>query len=583
MKSVEFKDFTFTYLHTDEPALKGVTFDLEEGTVVGIIGPSGAGKSTLIKALNGLVPQVDLGIAKGDAIICGQNTREHEVNQLARYVGIVLQDPEVQIFSLKVRDDIAFGPANLGVPRGEILKRVETAMKECELEPMAERNPNHLSGGEQQSLAIAGSLAMEPRVLAFDEPVSMLDPLGKERVMEIMRNVTHKRGTTSIVTESGEDIEAIADTVDRVIALDHGQIAMDGTPEEVLKSDKVSEMGVGRPQVTELFLALQARGITFEHIPISLEQAVEQLRRKLYESGVRKLERPPAREVAAPRTFGETVVEVKNLHHFYDASVHALKGVSLTVPKGQIVGVIGQNGSGKTTLARHLVGLLKPSNKDATLRILGQDITKMRLDKIIHLVNYVFQNPDDQLFAETVRDEVAFAPNMLDLKPDEIERLTNEALKVFGLTEHADRYVHGLDEDLKTYLAITCILPLHPEVLLIDEPTTGLDTHGEVRMMQSLRRLRDEEGKTIIIITHNMKTVANHCDRVVVMSRGEVVLDGTPRQVFAQPEKLLAADIRPPQITRLAQSLASEFGGPLDILTIDEMADMIAYSLGKEN
>lgn len=580
MSLISFEDFSFRYLHQKDQALSEVNLAIDEGSVVGILGPAGAGKSTLVKALNGLVPKVDIGYQDGDVVVNGLNTREHEVNQMAHYVGVVMQNPEVQIFSLRVRDDIAFGPANLGFPREEIFRRVEDAMVQSELLPMADRNPNDLSGGEQQSLAIAGLLAMEPKVMAFDEPISMLDPLGKERVMGVMRQVTRNQNTTSITTEAGADIESVAEVVDWLILVHQGKVLAAGPPQEILASEMIVDIGVGRPQVTELFLELQEQGLPFEKLPITLPEAHQLLRDALIAAGVQKLVRPPGVTEDRPREFGETVVEVENVHHWYNEEVHALRGVSFTIPQGQIVGIIGQNGSGKTTLARHLVGLLKPTNKkEAALRVKGQDISKLRIDKIIGMINYVFQNPDDQLFAETIWEEVAFAPKMQDLKDDQVERLTKEALDVFELYPHRNRYVHGLDEDLKTYLAISCILPLAPDVLLIDEPTTGLDTQGEIKMMESLRRLRDEEGKTIVIITHNMKTVGNHCDRVMVMSRGELILDGPPRQIFAQDQKLLQADIRPPQITRLGQMLAEEFECPRDILTVEEMASILDYSL----
>ena len=581
MKSIEFQNFSFQYLNQDGKALEEVSFEVEEGKVVGILGPAGAGKSTLIKALNGLVPKVDIGYQDGDAIINGMNTREHDVNVMARHVALVLQNPEIQIFSIKVWDDVAFGPANLGVPKAEIYQRVADALKETGLDVMEDRNPNELSGGEQQALAIAGLLAMKPRVMAFDEPVSMLDPLGKERVLEIMTQITRKENTTSLATESGADIESISEVVDQFVLLDKGKVIMSGAPRQVLESDLIEQVGVGRPQVTDVFLKLVKRGHQFEIIPITLQEAYTVSKEKMVALGLTQILRPPEYPTDSNRQFGETVVEVKNLHHYYNPEVHALKGVSLEIPKGQIVGIIGQNGSGKTTLARHLVGLLKPTNKDASLRIMGQDITKLRIDKIIKMINYVFQNPEDQLFAETIYDEIAFAPKMMDLPKEQVEQLTEEALKVFDLTEHSKRYVYSLDEDLKTYLAISCILPLHPEILLIDEPTTGLDIRGEIVMMERLRRLRDDQGKTIVIITHNMKTIANHCDRVVVMTGGNILLEGTPRQVFVQDQKLLEADIRPPQVTRLGQMLAAEFGCPRDILTVDEMVEVFDYSLHK--
>jgi|YNPBryunderm2012_1023409.scaffolds.fasta_scaffold00239_6 energy-coupling factor transporter ATP-binding protein EcfA2 len=581
MKSIEAKEFSFRYLHQaeGEKALSNLTFEVDEASVVGIIGRAGAGKSTLVKSLNGLVPKVDLGYQEGDMIVDGLNTRQYDVNQLARHVGIVLQNPEVQIFSLTVRDDVAFGPANLGLPREEIFQRVAEAISAAELEHLVDRNPNDISGGEQQCLAIAGILAMQPKIMAFDEPVSMLDPLGKQRVMNILKQVTRRSGTTSITTESGADIEAVAEVVDRIIAIDQGKLLLDGDPATVLQDDRIQQIGVGRPQVTELFLQLRKRGINFERIPITLADAENLLKDKLNQLGVKRLMRPPHFRLHQVNNFGPTVVEVENLHHFYNPQVHALKGVSFEIPERQIVGIIGQNGSGKTTLARHLVGLLKPTNKDSVLKVKNTDIKKLRLDKIIRMINYVFQNPDDQLFAETIWDEIAFAPRMIDLPEDEVKRLTEEAMKVFDLEAHKDRYIFGLDEDLKTYLSISCILPLKPDILLIDEPTTGLDEQGEVKMMQSLRYLRDQMGKTIVIITHNMKTVGNHCDRVLVMSKGNLILDGTPREVFANEEKLLEADILPPQITRLGQALSKDFGCPKDILTVDEMVEVLDYSI----
>lgn len=581
MISIEAKEFSFRYLHQaeGEKALSNLTFEVEEASVVGIIGRAGAGKSTLVKSLNGLVPKVDLGYQEGDMIVDGLNTRQYDVNQLARHVGIVLQNPEVQIFSLTVRDDVAFGPANLGLPREEIFQRVAEAISAAELEQLVDRNPNDISGGEQQCLAIAGILAMQPKIMAFDEPISMLDPLGKQRVMNILKQVTRRSGTTSITTESGADIEAVAEVVDRIITIDQGKLLLDGDPATVLQDDRIQQIGVGRPQVTELFLQLRKKGINFERIPITLADAENLLKNKLHQLGVKRLIRPHDFRLQQFNHFGPAVVEVENLHHFYNPQVHALKGVSFEIPERQIVGIIGQNGSGKTTLARHLVGLLKPTNKDSVLKVKGTDIKKLRLDKIIRMINYVFQNPDDQLFAETIWDEIAFAPRMIDLSEDEVKRLTEEAMRVFDLETHKDRYIFGLDEDLKTYLSISCILPLKPDILLIDEPTTGLDEQGEVKMMQSLRHLRDQMGKTIVIITHNMKTVGNHCDRVLVMSKGNLILDGTPREVFANEEKLLDADILPPQITRLGKALSKDFGCPKDVLTVDEMVEILDYSI----
>ncbi|NPV39931.1 MAG: ATP-binding cassette domain-containing protein [Anaerolineae bacterium] len=576
MKTVFFKDYSFRYLHQneDERALNKLNLEIAEGSVVGVIGKAGAGKSTFVKSLNGLCPQVDIGYQDGDLFIDGANVRDREVYEMANKVGIVLQNPELQIFSLTVYDDIAFGPSNLGVKREEIIRRVENVVDAIELRPLIHRSPNNLSGGEQQLLAIAGILAMEPKILAFDEPVSMLDPIGKEQVLKAMFGVTEKNNTLSIITESGADIEAVAEFVDYIVVLDEGKIIASGPAEEVLKNDIVSEVGVGQPQVTELFNKLGKDGIKLDKTPITLNGAVNVLKKELKDKGINSVKRITARGAHKKREFGETIIEVKNLHHYYKNGTHALKGVSLDIPKGQMVGIIGQNGSGKSTLAKHLVGLLKPTNKDAVLKLGDLDCMnpKTKLSDIIKISNYIFQNPDEQLFAETVREEIRFAPRMLEMSKKQMDQEVQEAMDVFDLYPYRKRFIYGLDEDIKTYLAIACVLPMHPEILLIDEPTTGLDTFGEIKMMESLHRLNDEFGKTIVIITHNMKTVANHCDRAIVLSKGEIILDGAPRDVFTQNEELLKADIYPPQITRLGQELAREMDFPRDILTVDEMA-----------
>lgn len=581
MSIVEFRDVSFRYLRRKAHALKNINLSLEKGTTVAILGPAGAGKTTLVKAVMGVVPHIDPGYLDGDVLVNGWGTRDHGVPDMARHVSLVLENPDVQIFSLTVKDDIAFGPANLGMSPDEIWERVAYAMRETQLVGLGDRNPNNLSGGQQQSLAIAGALAMRPRVLAMDEPVAMLDPVGKERVMSVVRGVTKgDTQATTIITESGADIESLAGNVDRVVALRQGEVVLDGPAGEALADPVLEEIGVGRPQVTDLFLKLRDAGRKLPYIPVDLDRAVEALRRLLAEAGVSQIELPAGYGGSPGRHFGEQIVQVENLHHTYPPDVHALRGVDLAIREGEIVGIIGQNGSGKTTMARHLVGLLKPTNRrEAVVRVMGQNVTKLRFRQIIKMINYVFQNPDDQIFADTVWEEVAFAPEMMGFSKEEIKPLVEEALETFNLTGYEKRYTMALPEDLKTYLAIACVFPLKPQILLIDEPTTGLDTKGERIMMRSLGTLRDA-GHTIVIITHNMKTIAEHCDRVIAMAEGKILLEGTPRALFAQPERLLEAEIKPSQITQLGQRL-NDIGFPPDVLTVDEMVGIVLHNLGR--
>jgi energy-coupling factor transporter ATP-binding protein EcfA2 len=580
MALVEARDYSFRYLRGKEPALKNINLTIDAGTVVGVVGKAGAGKSTLLKALMGIVPHIEPGYMEGDLTVAGKPIRDNDVSQMAHHVSIVLETPEVQIFSLTVKDDIAFGPANLGLPRSEIWERVHYAIRESELEGFEERNPNNLSGGEQQSLALAGALAMRPKLLAMDEPVSMLDPLGKERVMGIMERVARTGDATTIISESGADIEAIAEKVDRVVALHEGRLLLDGGP-DALADPRMEEIGVGRPQVSELFDILRQKGVKIDSLPTTLPAAEEAVRRLLGDHKIRSVQVPgDYRNGRSQRTFGDVIVDVSDLRHTYPPDVQALRGVSFQIRSGEMIGVIGQNGSGKTTMARHLVGLLKPTDKASKITVLGSDVTRLKMRDIIRKINYVFQNADDQIFANTIREEIAFAPEMMEVPKEEAEALIQDALTTFHLEGHEQDYTLSLPEDLKTYLSIASIYPLKPQVLLIDEPTTGLDTHGERTMMDSLCKLRDA-GHTLVIITHNMKTVARYCDRAIVMSKGQIVMDGAVREIYGQPDALLAADIRPPQITRLGQDLR-DLDLPQDVLTVEEMARVLTFNLRNE-
>lgn len=569
--SVRFEDFAFTYLGQKEPALRDINLRIEGGTV-GVIGPTGAGKTTLLMALNGLVPQTAVGHQKGDVIIKGLNTRDHPTSELARHVGLVMENPVTQLFSLTVIDDVAFGPSNLGLPINEIRKRVEFALEATRLKGFEKRDPNDLSGGEQQSLAIADILAMNPEILAMDEPICMLDPIGKSIVLSLIKRLSKEGKVTIILSESGADIDDVIKYLDRVVVLHHGEIVLDDSPVDALQSDIFKEAGIGYPQVTELFLRLRDKKPSIP-IPVTLEEANEYIREE-YEGKEERMPEVvragPKREVRVPPK-AEPIIKVRNLHHVYPPDIEALRGVSLDVYEGEMVGLIGQNGSGKTTLAYHLVGLLKPTNPDAQVIVDGIAVIKEPISKTVEHINYVFQNPDSQLFAEKVWDEIAFGPKNMELKDEEIKRRVAEAMKLFNIEGYESSYTISLSRDLKTFIAISSILAMKPKILLIDEPTTGLDAKGVTKVMEVLLNQRNA-GCTVIVISHNMKLIAKYCDSVIVLKDGKVLTAGGTREVFSNPGVLKEAYILPPPITQLAQ-LIKEF--PPDILTVDEMYDIL--------
>lgn len=566
MYPVEFKDFSFTYLGRKHKALNSISLQIEEGTITGILGSAGAGKTTLVQAMNGLVPNEVPGYSKGDVLVDGKSTNNVDPALLAEKVGLVLEKPGTQLLALTVYDDIAFGPSNLGLTIPEIQDRVDFGLTASRLKGLEKRNPEELSGGQQQSLAIADILAMRPKLLALDEPVAMLDPEGKDRVLSVVSSLVHEGQTTLAITESGSDLESIIKYLDRVVVLKKGELVADGKPEKVLTSSVLDDVGVGRPQTAVLFdrLGVQA--------PADALESIQGARDYLMSMKVRYSSAAPQRPTPPPPS--ELAVKVSNLRHTFDGEVFALNGVSLSVPRGEILGIIGQNGSGKTTLCLHMVGILKPSNADASIFVDGTDVTKIHIREVIKHANYVFQNPDNQLFQEKVKEEIAYGLRMTGAPEGEIPPQVSDTLAKFGLEEYSDAYVQDLPRDAKTLLAVASVQVMKPKVLFVDEPTNGMDK-GKADWAVELFKGFNRAGQTLVVVSHNMNVIAKLCTRIAVMKAGEIILEGPTREVFAQSEVLKTANIRPPTITQISQSLSSQ-GFPRDVLSVEEFVASVS-------
>ena len=545
---VRFDDVTFSYMMGEKPVLSNINLSIKEGTITAIIGPTGAGKSTLLKLLNGIVPKVTGGKLEGRVIVNGLDTKTNSIPELARHVAIVLEDPSVQIFMLSVEDEVAFGPSNLGLPKEEIMKRLKFALESTGLMKFGMRNPNELSGGEQQLLAIAGALAMKPKILALDEPLSMLDPIGKRQVLQVIKELVNRRETTMIITESGADISMISDIIDRAIILHNGKIIADGDPRTIFSSNILTQIGVRRPQVVEVSLELRKY---YQNFPICL--SVKELANNL-RNVVKHFGTSGSSQRAVKSTKRKSIISVENLHFVYPGGVHALRGVSLDVPENTLVGLIGQNGSGKTTLALNLVGLLKPTNNDAKIIVDGVDVIKSDVHEVIKHINYVFQNPDHQIFNDTVEEEIAYGLKNLGLRDDEVRERMDDAIEFFELEAYRKAYPLTLPRHLRKRVAIASIYAMKPKILIIDEPTTGLDTRETRRLINKILEYV-KHGNTVIIITHDIETIAEYADYLIVMNNGKVLLTGRPEEVFSEYSTLKEADILPPQVTQVCREL----------------------------
>jgi len=573
--SVEIRDLSVTYLRhgkpTGDPVLRGINLKIKKGERFGILGPTGSGKTTLCYCLNGLIPREIPSIVEGEVIVKGVKTKDTPIEKITQNVGLVFSNPEFSVVEILVEDDIAFGPSNLNLSIEEINKRVKFAIEACRLKGYEKRSTGDLSGGETQAVAIAGILAMMTPIIVLDEPMTMLDPIGKETVANVLSNLSKNLGLTIIMTEAGNDIEYFTRFVDRIAVLYNGEIlAVDTTQRIMSNIELMRKIGIEPPPVTTLFSDV----VQPEKVPVKTEEAIALLK-GLIKS--RKLKLPSEKKILESQKVETTnkrkrvpIITVRNLHYVYPPDIRALKGINLDIYSGEKVAIIGQNGSGKTTLSYNLVGLLRPTNKDAKVNVAGLEVSnkKTPLHEIVKVINYAFQNPDAQLSQDTIWEEVTYGLKLMELPEKEIERRAMAALNLFGIADKKDEYILQASLDLKRYTTIASLVALEPKILILDEPTNGLDFEGAQVVMRAVEHL-NKNGMTIIFITHNMELVAKYADRVIVMKDGNIYLEGTPKQVFTNPEKLKEAYLYPPQIARCFQALSTE-GFPPDILTVEE-------------
>jgi energy-coupling factor transporter ATP-binding protein EcfA2 len=558
--AVSIEGLAYRYRGQQKPALKGVDLEVAEGEFVVVMGPSGAGKSTLCVSLNGLIPHFFKGQMEGEVRVGERSTREGRVGEFAQEVGLVFQDFEAQLFSTNVALEVAFGPENFGVERQEMIERVERVLGQVRLQGYEKRTPATLSGGQKQRLAIASVLAIEPRILCLDEPTTDLDPIGKLGIFKIAEDLKDRDDVTLIVVEheTEETIDA-----DRIIVLRDGEIVADRPAREVLRDVELLEESSVMPlQVTRYFHEM---GLWQGQLPLTPQEGVAEFRRRGWRVNPDRHKRLVEADGKRKEGYGEPVIEVEGLTHRYPNGVVALEGVDLTVRKGEFLAVVGQNGSGKTTLVKHFNGLLKPT--EGTVRV-GDDETKEQgLRGLGQSVGYVFQNPDHQIFSDTVSDEVAFGPKIRGMEEGEIGERVEEALAAVGLEGRGGEDPFGLTKGERQRVAVASVLAVRPEVLILDEPTTGLD-YAEQRSMMDLVKGLNEAGSTIIVVTHTMWVVAEYAHRAVVVRDGRISQQGTVREVFAEEDELHDAALRPPHIVSLGNAL----GYP--VLSVGEMIEL---------
>ncbi|MFO7246904.1 MAG: energy-coupling factor transporter ATPase [Thermaerobacter sp.] len=563
---VKVENFYFRYRAGEPIRLSDICFEVKPGQFVAIIGPSGCGKSTLSMALNGIIPhEMEQCEIAGTVLVAGKNTRQHRPQELVVHVGTVLQDPEWQLTRPTVEDEIAFALENLGVPRGEIARRIDAVVDLFGLGEFRERSPNELSGGQKQRVAIAAAFAMEPDILLLDEPMSELDPAGKHLLMDAVLTLRARRNTTILFID--HNLELVLPHADQVLLLQGGRLLRDAPP-GVLFADRQALEAVGfePPQVTQALAAAWPE-VPRETLPLSAEAAARLIRDRLKVpvpagAGGEAAPRPDGGGGTAPDGEGDAPVVARLedvVFRYPGAARPAVDGVDLTIHRGELVCLIGANGAGKSTLARLVAGLLRPTR--GVVSVGGTPLTALGQAEIARRVGYVFQNPDFQFFNTTVFNEIAFALRLQKLPEDQIRQRVEEVAEGLGIAPYLQEHPHFLSRGERRRVAIATVLAMRPDLIVLDEPTTGLDQATARRMMDLVLSLK-AQGRTILLLTHEMQWVAAAGDRAVVMAGGRVLADGRPAEIFAMGDQLHQAGIVLPPLLELGRMLAP-LGAPV--------------------
>lgn len=559
---IEFQNLTFTYEGADQPALKDIDLTISPGEIILITGPAGSGKTTLCCCINGLVPHFHEGDLIGDVLVREHNTRRSRVGGLASLVGMVFQDPESQLVTNSVADEVAFGPENFGVPREEINQRVADALRDTRLEGYDEREPHTLSGGEQQACVIAAIYAMQPEIYVMDEPLANLDPEGKAKVLRVVVELAKQRGKTLVLVEHA--LEEVLPLVDRIIVVDKGQIVRDGPVEEILEAGDIPFVFT-RPPVVRLG---EKYGLT--PLPLSSQDFYEKFQARYNVDNIQW-------EDSSQNDFkvGMQVIKIEDISFSYNKNPNnqreVLRNISLSVGAGEMVAILGRNGSGKTTLVRHIIGLLQPDAGKVV--VLNKDVALTPTYELARDVGFCFQNPNHQIVSFNVRDEIIFGLKAHGIEPGDFDSRIQESLEFVNMLDYIDTEVFDLGIGQKKRITLASVLSLRPEILIVDEPTTGQDPRMALEIFEIIKRLNDS-GTTVLIITHQIDYAAAYAKRAVVLDGGRIKFDGAIKDLLIDQDLMQASALEMPQTTRLA-SLMSRHGIPPWLVTMEALDQAI--------
>ena len=567
--------------------LQDISLSIERGSFTAVLGHNGCGKSTLAKHFNAILLP-----SGGKVYVDGIDTAiEDKIFDVRQRVGMVFQNPDNQIVATIVEEDVAFGPENLGIPRKELRSRVDEALEAVGMTEYKDKAPHQLSGGQKQRVAIAGIIAMRPDCIVLDEPTAMLDPRGRREVIATIRRLNQEYVITVVLITHYMDEAAQAD---RVLVFDDGKPILDGTAREVFSHVSIlKQVGLDVPQTTELLYQLQKSGVQTPHDVLRVDACADAVARLFQSAGVPRGAAPQADaaetrpETPHQNESGVPAIQTVHLTHTYGAGTslakNAIEDVNLSIEKGALVGVIGHTGSGKSTLISHLNGLLKPIKGE--IYIDGENLWQNPKDirRFRFKVGLVFQYPEYQLFEETVYRDISFGPRNMGLSESEIDEAVREAARFVGIADELlDASPFELSGGQKRRVAIAGVIAMHPDILILDEPTAGLDPKGRDRILRQIKEYHAERGNTILLISHSMEDVAKFADRVLVMNQAQVAMYDTTENVFRHAREIEQMGLSIPQITKVFHRLAEQ-GWPVrpGVFTVESAKREILNALSR--
>ena len=538
---IELKDFSFQYKAQSEPTLKNLNLTIYKGEKVLIVGPSGSGKSTIGQCLNGIIPNIYKGTSSGQFLIQGKEAFDLSIYEKSHLVSTVLQDTDGQFIGLSVAEDLAFALENDMVDLGTMKERVQSWAERLDLMKLLDHRPQDLSGGQKQRVSLAGVLIDESPILLFDEPLANLDPKSGQDIIDLIDQIHEEQGTTTIIIEHRlEDV--LYRPVDRVILINQGQVLFNGRPDELLRTTLLAENGIREPLYLTTLRQLGQDIDQLEHLDRLEDIELTGVNRSIPEATFTKTGE------------AEELLKLEQISFAYQENHPILKNISLSIPKGQRLAIVGKNGAGKSTLAKAICGFITTEGQYTSR---GEDIKQESVKERAERVGYVLQNPNQMISTNMIFDEVALGLRLRGVAEEDIKERVYQALKTCGLYEFRKWPISALSYGQKKRVTIASILVLGPEILVLDEPTAGQDQRNYTDIMEFLDSLQ-EKGHTIVMITHDMQLMLDYSDRALVVSDGQILADLSPAELFTHPDILQEANLKETSIFALANRLGMD-------------------------